>query len=174
MLNSDGRMNREQNQEEKLWQLARSSSGSQSVSDWRIEDKCGDTWAHEGREDGSWSSCQAHSLIYPISFRSLTAKDSVRNKGRSNWNTQPCQTDRSENMIASSLFTLTWASPGDSDGKESACNAGEQGSIPRLGWFPGEGKSNPFQYSCLENFMDRGAWQATVHGVAKSWTWLSN
>ena len=51
--------------------------------------------------------------------------------------------------------------------KESVCNAGDLGSIPWLGRSPGEGNGNPLQYSCLENPMDRGAWQATVHGVAK-------
>ena len=64
--------------------------------------------------------------------------------------------------------------PGGSLGKESACNAGDLGSIPRLGRSPGEGNDYPLQYSCLENFMDRGAWWATVHGVTKSWTRLSN
>ena len=64
--------------------------------------------------------------------------------------------------------------PGGSEGKVSACNAGDPGSIPGLGRSPGEGNGNPLQYSCLENPMDRGAWQATVHGVAKSWTQLSN
>ena len=59
---------------------------------------------------------------------------------------------------------------GDSDSKESACNAGDPGSTPRLGRSPGEGKGNPLQYSRLENSMDRGAWRAIVHGVAKSWT----
>ena len=54
----------------------------------------------------------------------------------------------------------------------SACNAGDPGSIPGLGRSPGEGNGNPLQYSCLENPMDRGAWRATVHGVAKSWTQL--
>ena len=60
--------------------------------------------------------------------------------------------------------------PSGSDGQESACNAGDLGSMPGLGRSPGEGNGNPFQYSCLENSMDRGAWQATVHVVAKSWT----
>ena len=55
--------------------------------------------------------------------------------------------------------------PGGSDGKEFVCNAGGPGSIPGLGRSPGEGNGNPFQYSCLENSMDRGAWWATVHGV---------
>ena len=56
--------------------------------------------------------------------------------------------------------------PCGSDGKESACNAGDLGSIPGLGRFPGEGNGNPLQYSCLENPMGRGVWQATVHEVA--------
>ena len=60
--------------------------------------------------------------------------------------------------------------PDSSAGKESACNVGDLGSIPRLGRSPAEGNGNPLQYSCLENPMDRGAWWATVHGVAKSWT----
>ena len=64
--------------------------------------------------------------------------------------------------------------PSSSDGKPSACNMGDHGSIPRLGRSPGEGNSNPLQYSCLENSMDRGAWWATVHGVAKSQTQLSD
>ena len=57
--------------------------------------------------------------------------------------------------------------PTSSVGKESACNAGDLGSIPGLGRSPGEGNSNPLQYSCLENPMDRGAWQATVCGVSR-------
>ena len=60
--------------------------------------------------------------------------------------------------------------PAGSDGKESACNAGDPGLIPGLGRFPGEGNGNPLQYSFLENSMDRGAWRATVHGVTKSQT----
>ena len=63
--------------------------------------------------------------------------------------------------------------PGGSDGKESLCNAEDQGLTPGLGRSPGEGNGYPLQYSCLDNFMDRGAWWATVHWVAKSWTWLS-
>ena len=57
--------------------------------------------------------------------------------------------------------------PGGSDDKESACNAGEPGSILGLGRSPGEVNGNPLQYSCLENPMDRGAWRATVRGVAE-------
>ena len=62
------------------------------------------------------------------------------------------------------------AFPGGSDCKESTCNAEDLGSIPQSGRSPGEGNGNSLQYSCLENPMDRGAWWATVHRVAKSWT----
>ena len=58
--------------------------------------------------------------------------------------------------------------PGGSDGKASAYNAGDLGSIPGSGRSPGEGNGTPFQYSCLENPMDQGAWWATVHGAAES------
>ena len=57
--------------------------------------------------------------------------------------------------------------PHSSVSKESACNAGDLGLIPGSGRFPGEGNGNPLQYSCLENSVDRGAWWATVHGVAR-------
>ena len=60
--------------------------------------------------------------------------------------------------------------PGGSDGKKSACNVGDLGSIPGPGRCPEEGNGNPLQHSCLESSMDRGAWWTTVPGVAKSWT----
>ena len=60
--------------------------------------------------------------------------------------------------------------PYSSDGKESVCNAEDQGSIPRSVRSPGEWNGNPLQYSCLENPMDKGAWQAIVHEVTKGWT----
>ena len=58
--------------------------------------------------------------------------------------------------------------PGGSDGKESACNVGDPGSIAGSEKSPGKGNGNPLQYSCLENSMDRGPWRATDHGVTKS------
>ena len=77
--------------------------------------------------------------------------------------------DRTISTSSSFLSVQSW----HHIGKESACSAGDPGSIPRLGKSPGEGNGNPLQYSCLENPLDRGAWQATVHGVARvghDWT----
>ena len=65
------------------------------------------------------------------------------------------------------LFHSFYGFPHSSVSKESACNAGDLGSIPRSGRSPGEGNGNLLQYSCLENPMDRGAWHATVHGVPR-------
>ena len=64
--------------------------------------------------------------------------------------------------------------PGGSGSKESACSVGDPDSIPGLGKSHGEGNGNPLQYSCLENPMDRGAWQTIAHGVAKSPSLLSD
>ena len=80
----------------------------------------------------------------------------------------------SKPCIASFRTTLVseqlWGFPYGSDGKESACNAGEQSLIPGLGRSLEEGNGNLLQYSCLENSVDRGAWQAIVHGITKNWT----
>ena len=62
--------------------------------------------------------------------------------------------------------------PGGLSGKESTRQAADMDLIPGSGGFPEEENGNPFQYSCLENPTDRGAWQSTVHRVKKSWTWL--
>ena len=69
-------------------------------------------------------------------------------------------------------FHFSQRFPGGSDGKESACNSGDLGLIPGSGRSPEEGNAYPLVYSCLENPMDRGAWWATVHRVAKSQTQL--
>ena len=71
------------------------------------------------------------------------------------------------------LPILNVSFPGGLDGKESASHAGNLGLIPGLGRSPGGGHGNPLQYSLLENPMDRGAWWATVRGVAPSWTAVS-
>ena len=72
------------------------------------------------------------------------------------------------------VLSKTEGFPGDSDSNESACSAGNPGLISELGRSSGERNGNPFQYCCLENSMDRGAWQATVHSITKSQTWLSD
>ena len=64
--------------------------------------------------------------------------------------------------------------PGGSVGKESTCHVGDSSSIHGSGRFPGEGQGDPLHYFCLENFMDRETWQATVHGITKSQTQLSD
>ena len=71
-----------------------------------------------------------------------------------------------ENTVCGLLMDI----PCGSDDKASVYNVGDPGSIPGLGRSPGEGNGNPLQDYCLENPMDRGAWWATAHGVAKSWT----
>ena len=71
------------------------------------------------------------------------------------------------------LYTLNLASL-VAQMEEHSCNAGDLGSIPGLGRSPGEGNSNPLQYSCLENSTDRGTWWATVCGMAKRWARLSD
>ena len=64
-------------------------------------------------------------------------------------------------------YTEVQGFPGSSVSKESACSAGDPGSIPGLGRSPGEGNGNPLHYSCLKNLMDRGVWWAIVHGVTR-------
>ena len=70
-------------------------------------------------------------------------------------------------LFLSSSFLFSAMPNGGSDGEESACSVRDPGSILRLGRPPGGGHGNPLQYSCLENSMDRRAWQATIHGVKK-------
>ena len=86
---------------------------------------------------------------------------SLHDLGRGSGSLQPCK-----------LMTLL-DSPGGPAVKSLPPSAGDPGWIPGFGKSPGEGNGNPLQYSCLENPVDRGAWRAAVHGVAKSQTWLS-
>ena len=79
------------------------------------------------------------------------------------------KSDKTEQPTHKCMSTLYMHGfPGGSEGKASACNAGDPSSIPGSGRAPGEGNGNPLQYPCLENSMDRGAWQATVHRITKS------
>jgi len=68
------------------------------------------------------------------------------------------------------VYTHIYGLPSGSVVKNPPANAEDTGLVPGLARCPGEGNGNPLQYSCLGNFMDRGAWQATVHGVAKTQT----
>ena len=74
------------------------------------------------------------------------------------------------NFLIMLIFIKYMGFPGGSDGKESACSAGDQGLILGKGRSLREGNGIPLQYSCLENFMDRGAWQAIVQAITKSQT----
>ena len=67
-------------------------------------------------------------------------------------------------------YRISFGFPGGSDSEESACNVEDPDLIPGAGRSPGEGNGYPLQYSCLENPMDKEAWWATVHRVARSWT----
>ena len=87
------------------------------------------------------------------------------------WNTQNQVT--LDNVLSSGVCTHM-GFPGTSVVKNLPANVGDSGSIPRLGTCPGEENGNSLWYSCLENPLDRGTWQATVRGIPKSWTWLSN
>ena len=105
-------------------------------------------------------------------FRRLSAEElmllncGVRKDLRVPWTTR-----RSNQSILKEISPEYSAFPGGSDGKQSTCNAGDLASIPGLARSPGDGNGNPLQYSCLENPMDRGTWQATVLGVIKSQTY---
>ena len=79
----------------------------------------------------------------------------------------------SQCTLLTTVHTAFQGFPGGSVVKNLPASAGDVGSVPGLGRSPGEGNDNPLQYSRLENSMDRGAWQATIHGVEKSWARLS-
>ena len=79
-----------------------------------------------------------------------------------------CLLGWSQVLLIWGILLMSFWTKHSSVGKSSACNAGDLGLVPGSGRSPGEGNGNPLQYSCLENPMDRGAWQAPVHGVAKS------
>ena len=89
------------------------------------------------------------------------------------WNKQTFLCSRIQHFNLCGLI-VHWGFPGGSDSKESACNAGYLGLIPGLGRAPGEGNGYPFQHSCLENSMSRGACWVTIHEVTNSQTRLSD
>ena len=106
-------------------------------------------------------------LEYPLGFVMITSQFSGITPNFSSSIALPAVSSLQRN-----LFSILF--PGGSEGKESACNAGDPGSISGLGRSPGEGNGNPLQYSCLENPMNERAWRAAVHAATKSWTRLSD
>ena len=116
---------------------------------------------------GAWDTWAGRWFIQPLHFTDKRKKKKNTRLVNINKN-HPCGLPSC--VMASSLFVFIYlylGFPHSSVGKESACNAGDPGLIPGLGTSYGEGNVNPPQYSCLENPMDRGAWQATVHGFAR-------
>ena len=109
--------------------------------------------------------CSNHGASFLVS-QCLVHSHSSRNTWMNEW--------RRKRQQQTELNVPEMGFPSGAVVKNPPANAGEAGSIPGLGTSPEEGNGNPFQYSCLGNPMDRRAWLATVHGVAKSWTWLSS
>ena len=106
---------------------------------------------------GHWVSRQADGMVQ-------SAQDDVPNM----FDTLTGMTRRLGTALALNPCAYTYSFPGGSDSEASTCNAGDLGLILGLGRSPGEGNGNLLQYYCLDNCMDRGAWRATVHGVAES------
>ena len=107
-------------------------------------------------------------ILYQLSFQGSPQELQCRRSQFDSWSGRfPWRRDRLPTPVSLSF-------PGGSDSKESACNAGKLGLIPGLERSPGEGNGYALQYTGLENSMDRRAWQAIVHGVAKSWTRLGD
>ena len=105
------------------------------------------------------------------SSRNWTRVSCIAGRFFTSWATREAEYEQEKHAFLDPIFKgktmLFTGFPGGLDGKGSACNAGDLGSIPELGRSPGEGNGNPLQYSCLGNPMVREAWQATVHGVTR-------
>ena len=155
---------------------------SQQLSEWRCSGEVGD----EG-EWGQFSTSNNIYLLFKMFYKvcdwwSFLRKEIAwkRNTKRRYMGKDARRTSRKIRNYLPRAPVWVWVClplgfPGGSVGKESTCNAGDLGdmsSIPGWGRSPGGGHGNPLQYSCLENPMDRGAWWAGAHGVAKSQTWL--
>ena len=125
-----------------------------------------ETWVQSWVEKIPWRREQlSTSLFWPGKFHRQRRLAACSSRSRI------CKESDMTNQLSLSLHKNF---PGGSDGKVSAYNVGDLGSIPGLGKSHGEGNGNPLQDYCLENPMNRRAWQATVLGVPKSWTQLSD
>ena len=122
----------------------------------------------------SWSikkaECQRIDAFELWCWRRVLRVPWTARKGNQSW----IYIGRTDVEAETLILWLPGGFPGGSEDKASACNVGDLGSISGLGRSPGKGNGNPLQYSCLENSMDRGAWRATVHGIAESQTRLSD
>ena len=118
--------------------------------------------------------CMAETNITSYSCYS-PIKSKFKNKINRDLKSNPHTIYNSEKTEILNIYKkVTWllGFPGGSDGQEMACSAGDLGSIPESGRFPGVGNGYPLQYSCLENSMDRGVWWAIIYGITKSQMWL--
>ena len=147
---------------------------TKTVSD--TENRCVVTKGERSRRGKGWEFGIADLHIEWISHRSCCIVRGVRSTfcNKSQW-------ERIGEFIYIYIYSLCvcvyvyiYIQTLDSDDKESPCNAGDPSSIPGSRRSPGEGNGYPLWYSCLESPMDRGAWQAIVHRVTKSQTWLSD
>ena len=150
--------------------------GSAATSPCWEEQGTGLTVGHGKQQEGN-TTAQSLSLQFPLLIPNSHPSPKSLPTPSSTYGFWKTPADTNENDLLSLYLpsSIPWMGfPGGSEVKASACNAGDRGSIPGSGRSPGEGNGNPLQDSCLENPMDGGAWWATVHGVAKSLTQLSN
>ena len=125
-----------------------------------------------GRKRPDTTEACVHTLTNELTYKRKTDSQAERTKLR----LLGGRMGRWDEQVHTAVFKMdnqqgpTMGFPGGSEDKASACNAGDPGSIPGSGRSPEGGNDKPLQYSCLENPMDRGAWWATVHRVARSWT----
>ena len=156
-----------------LWCWKRLESPLDCKETTLVNSKGNQPWIVIGRTDAETEAA----ILWPLDAKSwLAGKDPDAGK---DWRQKEKRVI--ENMmvgwhhrINGHEFEQTLGLACSSVGKESAYNAGDLGSIPGLGRSSGEGNDNLLQYSCLENYINRGAWRATVCGFTKSWTQLSN
>ena len=139
------------------------------------------SWASLMAQDGKESACNVEDLGSIPGWEDPLENGMATNSSilayRIRWTEEPGRLQSMGSQRVGCDFHFHWLHMGflgGSNGKESACNGGDPGLISGSGRSPGGGYGYPLQYSCLENFTDRRAWWATVHGVTKSWTQLSD
>ena len=192
---------KEQREQRKLYKRREGALGCWNPGLWGgdIRQLVADVWGGNGREDEAlcmlkklrigFSGCYKKSSLATgvkrsgllwFSVASLPVRKPPEGKQGGVNRSSPeswCSSRAScwEEPGGAKMWFVVWVprSPGLPCCKESACSAGDAGSIPGLGISPGGGHGNPLQYSSLENLMDRGAWRATAHGVTRNWRQLT-